>query len=221
MDPELRQMVTRVVGRVLAERGLESHPTRRPTTPRPGGIHVAGTDPASAPRPGPAPTRTADPGTGVVRPAIRSVAVGSDHGGFAMKQDVLGWVRELGYAVVDFGTRDENPVDYPDVARTVAEAVARGQCDVGILVDGAGIGSAMAANKVPGIRAAVCWDDASARNAREHNFANVLSLGGRMLGADLVCRIVRAFLATDTGAERHARRVAKIEAIERFYARIR
>ena len=159
-------------------------------------------------------------GPGEPRPERRGalrVAVGSDHGGFAMKADVLTWVRECGHAAVDLGTVDENPVDYPDFARRVAEAVAGGQCDYGIVVDGAGIGSAMAANKVPGVRAAMCYDEATARNAREHNYANVLSLGGRLLAPDLACRIVRTFLSTPDGPERHARRVAKITAIERDY----
>lgn len=145
------------------------------------------------------------------------VAVGSDHGGFALKRDVLAWVGELGARAIDFGTRDENPVDYPDFARAVAEAVASGQCQLGIVIDGAGIGSAIAANKVPGVRAATCCDAAMAKNAREHNFANVLSLGGRTLARAAAHDVVRTFLATPTGEERHAKRVAKIGEIERRY----
>lgn len=142
------------------------------------------------------------------------VAVGCDHGGYEMKLDVLGWLRELGHEPVDLGTHDENAVDYPDYARAVAEAVAEGRCHLGICVDGAGIGSAMAANKVRGVRAANCWDVATARNAREHNYANVLTLGGRMLGHSVALDVVRTFLATPPGAERHGKRVAKIMAIE-------
>jgi ribose 5-phosphate isomerase B len=148
-----------------------------------------------------------------------TVAVGADHGGFERKAGVLAWVRELGHTALDLGTRDSNPVDYPDVARAVAEAVASGRCALGIVLDGAGIGSAIAANKVPGVRAATCCDEAMARNAREHNFANVLALGARALERAQVFAIVRAFLATPTGAERHARRVAKIAAIEARYSR--
>lgn len=147
------------------------------------------------------------------------VAVGSDHGGFALKRDCLVWLAALGYRGVDFGTRDENPVDYPDFARAVAEAVAGGQCEIGVVIDGAGIGSAIAANKVPGVRAATCCDVAMAKNAREHNFANVLSLGAKMIGRDTAREILAAFLATSTGEERHRRRVEKITEIERRYAR--
>lgn len=154
-----------------------------------------------------------------LRGARVGVAIGSDHGGFALKQDVLAWVGELGHRAVDFGTRDENPVDYPDFAHAVAEAVASGQCELGIVIDGAGIGSAIAANKVPGVRAATCCDVAMAQNAREHNFANVLSLGARMLSRATAHDILRAFLATPTGEERHAKRVAKIGEIERRYSK--
>jgi ribose 5-phosphate isomerase B len=145
------------------------------------------------------------------------VAVGSDHGGFALKKDVVAWVGELGHQAIDFGTRDENPVDYPDFARAVAEAVASGQCQLGIVIDGAGIGSAIAANKVPGVRAATCCDAAMAKNAREHNFANVLSLGAKMITRVAAHDILRTFLATPTGEVRHAKRVAKIGEIERRY----
>ena len=136
-----------------------------------------------------------------------------------LKRAVLDWVRELGIVAVDLGTHDENPVDYPDFAKAVAEAVAEGRADLGICVDGAGIGSAMAANKVPGVLAANCHDVSTARNAREHNFANVLTLGGRTLQASEAQAIVRAFLATPCGEERHRKRVEKIRALERRYAR--
>lgn len=147
------------------------------------------------------------------------VAVGADHGGFKLKQDLLAWIAEAGHAPVDFGTRDENAVDYPDFARAVAEAVASGQCDMGVVVDGAGIGSAIAANKVPGARAATCCDVAMARNAREHNFANVLSLGAKMISRSVAHDILRAFLTTPFGEERHRRRVDKITAIEQRYSK--
>lgn len=147
------------------------------------------------------------------------VAVGADHGGFALKADVIDVVRSLGHEAFDLGTRDENPVDYPDYARAVAESVARDNADVGIMIDGAGIGSAMAANKVSGVRAANCWTVAAAQNAREHNYANVLTLGAKMIPRDVARDVVRAFLATPFGEERHGKRVAKITAIERDAAR--
>lgn len=147
------------------------------------------------------------------------VAIAADHGGFALKSDVIDWVRALGHETFDLGTRDENPVDYPDFARAVAESVARSNADIGISIDGAGIGSAMAANKVPGVRAANCWDVASAKNAREHNFANVLTLGAKMLPREKLYEIVRTFLTTPHGEERHAKRVKKITDIERAYSR--
>jgi ribose 5-phosphate isomerase B len=149
--------------------------------------------------------------------AVRRIALGSDHGGFALKREIQRWLGQLESVGVDMGTRDENPCDYPDFARAVAEAVASGEVDFGILIDGAGIGSAMAANKVPGARAANCADVGMARNAREHNFANVLTLSAA-LPRNLAYQVIHAFLSTPTGAERHKRRVDKISAIETHYA---
>jgi len=146
------------------------------------------------------------------------IAVASDHGGFAMKGRVLEWIDELGHTAFDLGCKDERAVDYPDFAHAVAEAVTHGRCDLGVVVDGAGIGSAMAANKVPGVRAALCYDEQTARNAREHNYANVLTLGGRMQTEERLEAIVRAFISTPEGAARHGRRVDKITGIERRYA---
>ena len=147
------------------------------------------------------------------------IAVGADHGGFPLKVELLDWIRSLGHTPVDLGTTGTAAVDYPDFAGAVAEAVADGVCDLGICIDGAGIGSAMAANKVPGVRAANCWDPASARNAREHNYANVLCLGGPRLERPAALEILETFLNTPWGAERHGRRVAKITRIEERYAR--
>ena len=149
----------------------------------------------------------------------QSVALGADHGGFELKEQVKTYLQELGYEVRDLGTHDTTPVDYPDVALAVAMSVARQECTVGIVVDGAGIGSCMAANKVPGVRAALCYDEVTARNSREHNFANVLTLGGRMIKPDAMRRIVKTWLETPFGEERHARRVRKIAAIEAKYLR--
>lgn len=148
-----------------------------------------------------------------------TVALGSDHGGFAMKQAVKALLEADGAAVLDLGVHSEEPVDYPDIAREVALAVAEGRCSWGIVVDGAGIGSCIAANKVPGVRAALCYDEATARNSREHNFANVLTLGGRMISEEAMRTIVRSWLSTPFGAERHRRRIEKIMEIERRFSR--
>ena len=143
----------------------------------------------------------------------RTIAVGADHGGFEMKESLKNLLTELNCDYKDFGTNSTEPVDYPDIAHAVALAVARKTCDFGIIVDGAGIGSCMVANKVAGIRAAMCYDEASARNSREHNGANVLTLGGKMISDQKMRGIVRVWLSTDLTEERHRRRVAKIDAI--------
>ena len=145
------------------------------------------------------------------------VAVGADHGGYRLKERITAALREDGVDVRDCGTHGTEAVDYPDFAHAVARLVADGEARFGIVVDGAGIGSCMAANKVPGIRAATCWDVSSARNSREHNHANVLSLGAGLIGENLALDIVRAWLDTPWGGDRHARRVGKIGEIERRY----
>lgn len=148
----------------------------------------------------------------------RTIAIGADHGGFALKEILKPLLVELGWRVDDAGVYEEKTADYPDIAEEVARRVAEGRAALGILVDGAGIGSAMAANKVPGVRAALCYDKASARNSREHNHANVLTLGGRMLTPSQAEEVVRTWLATPCGGGRHAARVAKITEIERRYS---
>jgi len=147
----------------------------------------------------------------------KKVALGADHGGFEMKEEIKRVLADLGHDHQDFGTNSTEAVDYPDYAHHVARAVARGSCDLGIVIDGAGIGSCMAANKVPGVRAAMCYDEASARNSREHNGANVLTLGGKMISNDRMREIVRVWLAAELTEDRHRRRVDKISAIEREY----
>ncbi|MEK6287453.1 MAG: ribose 5-phosphate isomerase B [Acidobacteriota bacterium] len=147
----------------------------------------------------------------------KRIALGADHGGFEMKEELKRVLADLGHDYQDFGTHSTEAVDYPDYAHLVARAVAGGNCDLGIMVDGAGIGSCMAANKVPGVRAAMCYDEASARNSREHNGANVLTLGGKMISTDRMREIVRAWLATELTEDRHRRRVDKITEIEREY----
>lgn len=151
--------------------------------------------------------------------SLQVVAMGADHGGLAMKEDLKSYVKELGFEVVDCGTHTPEAVDYPDLAYAVARMVADGQAWRGIIVDGAGIGSCMAANKVPGVRAALCYDHATAINSREHNDANVLTLGGALLGPSLARQIVQTWLETPFGGGRHARRVDKIMDIERRFLR--
>ena len=148
-----------------------------------------------------------------------AVAVGSDHGGLELKEQVKAHLTRLGYRFHDVGTHTPEPVDYPDIALAVAKAVQAGDARLGILVDGAGIGSAMAANKVPGVRAALCVDATAARNAREHNDANVLTLGAKFVDATRMREIVETFLASNCTEERHARRVKKIKAIEETYCK--
>ncbi len=149
----------------------------------------------------------------------RAIAIGSDHGGFEMKHHLKSLLVELGHRYRDFGTDSPEAVDYPDFAHAVARAVADGLCDFGIILDGAGIGSSIAANKVPGVRAALCYDETTARNSREHNFANVLTLGAKMISSDEMRRIVKTWLETPDGEARHEKRVAKIMAIEKQYLR--
>jgi ribose 5-phosphate isomerase B len=150
---------------------------------------------------------------------IKTIAVGADHGGYPMKEELRSFLTELGHRVHDFGTNSESAVDYPDFAHAVARAVSEGSADVGIVIDGAGVGSAMTANKVPGVRAAACYSVEVAKNSREHNGANVLTLGSKTISSAQMRDIVRAWLGTDLTEERHRKRVGKIEAIERQYQR--
>jgi len=160
--------------------------------------------------PAPAGQRRLDAGTPPVR-----VALGSDHGGFALKESLKSALADLGYEIVDVGTHGPEPVDYPDFALAVARQVASGACARGIVIDGAGLGSCMAANKVRGVRAATCHDEATVRNSREHNNANVLALGASSVQAGHARRLVKVWLATPFAGGRHARRVDKIDALDR------
>ncbi|HEV2105958.1 MAG TPA: ribose 5-phosphate isomerase B, partial [Candidatus Eisenbacteria bacterium] len=164
----------------------------------------AGPAPAPAPRAAPAPV------------SPRRVAIGGDHGAVTLK-DVLRreLEQELGWQVHDLGTHSSEAVDYPDFAAAVAREVASGRAVRGIVIDAAGIGSAMAANKIAGVRCALCHDDATVRNAREHNDANVLALGAKVVSRGAALRMVRLFLATGFAGGRHERRVRKIMALER------
>jgi len=147
------------------------------------------------------------------RSADPRIAIGADHGGFEMKQELKAFLEHRGVQYVDVGTHSAEAVDYPDFAEAVARAVSLRKCDLGIMIDGAGIGSCMVANKIPGIRAAMCYDEASARNSREHNGANVLTLGGKTMSNEQMRNIVRVWLSSQLTEERHRRRVAKIDAL--------
>ena len=195
-ETEVREIVSRIVRQTLGN-----------LTPHPGL--------AATPPPSPDEVRR-ERGEG---PGVRGevVALGADHGGLALKETLKEFVAGLGYAVVDCGTHSNDAVDYPDLAYAVARLVASGEAWRGIVVDGAGIGSAMAANKVPGVRAAPCYDHATAVNSREHNDANVLTLGAGLIGANLAKQIVQTWLATPFGGGRHQRRVDKIVEIERRF----
>lgn len=199
-DAELRALVERVVRQAM---GLEPV---RPAAPPPA---VPQTPPAP---PAPAPAQPAPPAGGK-----KAVAIGADHGGFELKEALKKYLAELGYEAVDCGTNSKEAVDYPDFAYAVAQMVAQGKVFRGIMIDGAGIGSCMAANKVPGVRAAMCYDHATAVNSREHNDANLLTLGAGLIGENLAKQIVKTWLETEFGGGRHARRVDKIVQIEKLY----
>jgi ribose 5-phosphate isomerase B len=144
-----------------------------------------------------------------------AVALGADHAGWELKEALKAWLMDAGYQVLDFGTHGPDSVDYPDYALQVAEAVTVGKVERGVLVCGTGIGMTIAANKVPGIRAALCGDVFTARMSREHNDANVLALAGRLTGRETGLEILRAWLDTAFAGGRHARRVDKIGEMER------
>lgn len=147
------------------------------------------------------------------------VAIGCDHGGYEMKNLLIQYMKELGHTVIDCGTNSKESVDYPDFALAVAEKVHFGEACRGIVIDAAGIGSCIAANKVPGVRAAMCYDFATANNSREHNDANVLSLGAGLLGINQVKLIVKTWLEVPFAGGRHARRVDKITEIEKRFSK--
>ncbi len=167
-----------------------------------------------SPEPGPVRTLSENPA-----PGSKVIALGADHGGFDMKETLKAYLQELGYAVKDCGTFSSQSVDYPDFAYAVARLVSEGQAWRGIVIDGAGIGSCMTANKVPGVRASMCYDLSTAVNAREHNDANVLTLGGSLIAESLARQIVKTWLETKFAGGRHERRVNKIMGIEKRFLR--
>lgn len=202
---ELTRAVRAVVEQVLAE--------LRAGTRIPDPSHL----PPDSPPPVQAPQPTQQRMSELIPAQPRRIAIGADHGGYPMKEALKPFLVELGYAVEDCGTFSADAVDYPDFAAAVARRVGASVCWRGIMIDGAGIGSCMAANKVAGVRASMCYDLSTARNAREHNDANVLTLGSGLLGLALVKDIVRVWLATECTEERHKQRVAKIMALEQRY----
>ncbi len=204
-EPAVRDVVRRVVDAVLDAPGA-------------GPVVAAIGAPSSVSTTGAhAPSAPAEPRAG--EQAVGAIALGADHGGLRLKELIAHALDGEGWTVHDCGTNAPEPVDYPDFAHAVARLVADGTCSVGIVVDGAGIGSCMAANKVPGVRAALCHDISTARNSREHNHANVLTLGGRLIGDGLALDIVKTWLGTPWGGGRHGARVDKITVIERRYLR--
>lgn len=142
------------------------------------------------------------------------IALGADHGGYLLKEEIKNWLQEKGYATEDFGTHSPQPCDYPQIAEKVARAVARGDYDKGVIICGTGVGVCIAANKVRGIRAALCHDTFSAKASREHNDANILTMGERVIGRCLALEILEAWLGKSFAGGRHQRRVDLIGAIE-------
>ncbi len=153
--------------------------------------------------------------------AKKVVAIASDHAGFKLKEEIKKFISDLGYSALDLGTNSESPVDYPDFAYAVAYAVTSGKAWRGLVIDGTGIASSIVANKVPGIRAVPCHNEFTARISREHNDANVLTLGARVIGSELAKEIVKTFLETNFGGGRHLQRLSKIFEIEGKYLKQR
>jgi ribose 5-phosphate isomerase B len=206
-DPHRRQLITERDVRAAAGTGKALDATGAIVTPaaRDLATQLGVTLSLKAEAP-PTPAASAHP--------IGKVVLGSDHGGFKLKESLKPLISGMGFEVTDVGSDSTDPVDYPVFAARVAEQVASGDARAGIMIDGAGIGSAMVANKIKGARAALCYDLTTARSAREHNNANVLTLGGGLIGERLAQEIVRVFLTTDFAGGRHAGRVAMIDALD-------
>lgn len=191
-DEEIRQIVQRVLTQTMGMNPAADAPAA-----------TAASEPAPAPQPA----------------AGKVVAIGADHGGFELKETLKKDLAELGYEIIDVGTTGKDAVDYPDFAHEVARLVATGKAWRGVMIDGAGIGSCMVANKVPGVRAAMAYDHASANNSREHNDANVLTMGAGLIGVNLARQILKVWLDTEFGGGRHQKRIDKIIAIEKQYGK--
>lgn len=222
-EAKIRQMVRKVVYRTLGveqkeAKGLAaSIPSPAPAAPKRIASSTASSTPKQSTENKPAfSLQKKAGGYGNPEPQ-RLVAIGADHGGYEMKEDLKRYLTEQGYGVLDCGTNSKDAVDYPDFAFAVGQSVAQGKAWRGIVIDGAGIGSCMAVNKIPGALAAMCYDHASAVNSREHNDANVLTLGAGLLGFNLARQIAKVWLETPHGGGRHAKRVDKIRDIERRF----
>lgn len=194
-DDEVHQIVQRVLNRFA---GL---PDPKPAAPAGAStpVNLPKTDQTTVPR--------------------KVVAIGADHGGFELKEILKPELTALGYDAIDVGTNSKEAVDYPDFAHEVAKLVSSGKAWRGVMIDGAGIGSCIVANKVPGVRAGMAYDYSSALNSREHNDTNLLTLGAGLIGVALAKQILKVWLSTPFGGERHARRVNKITAVEKLYAK--
>jgi ribose 5-phosphate isomerase B len=166
--------------------------------------------------PAPEPVATAS-APQVLTSSKKVVAIGADHGGYELKEALKPELKTLGFEINDVGTNSRAAVDYPDFAHAVAQAVGNGKAWRGIMIDGAGIGSCIVANKVPGVRAGMAYDYSSAVNSREHNDTNVLTLGAGLIGLNLARQIVKTWLTTEFGGGRHAGRVDKIKSVEKKY----
>jgi ribose 5-phosphate isomerase B len=192
-DPEIRRIVKRVLNQAMGlsmkTDALDHVPVQTPPLPQNEGIF---------------PTR-------------EKIAIGSDHGGYELKEILKAELPGLGFDAIDVGTHSKEAVDYPDIAHAVASLVKEGKAARGIIIDGAGIGSCIVANKVPGVRAGLAYDYSSAVNGREHNNTNVLTLGAGLIGVNLAKQILATWLATKFGGGRHAPRVEKIVAVEKLY----
>lgn len=186
-DAEIHEIVQRVIGQVL---GNVAPPPAASTVSSPAHAEASGR---------------------------RVVAIGADHGGFELKEALKNELKTLGFDINDVGTNSKDAVDYPDFAHAVAQAVGTGRAWRGIMIDGAGIGSCIVANKVPGVRAGMAYDYSSAVNSREHNDTNVLTLGAGLIGVNLARQIVKTWLSTDFAGGRHSPRVDKIKAVEKRY----
>lgn len=193
-DDELHQIITKTVQQVLGSAKPSQQPVESPKQEQ--------TSLSSA-----------------QSPVKKIVAIGTDHGGVDLKEILKTELTELGYSIIDCGTNTKEAVDYPDIALAVSKLVVDGSAWRGVVIDGAGIGSCMCANKVPGVRAAMCYDYATAVNSREHNDANVLTLGAGLIGVNLAKQILKTWLATEFAGGRHAKRVEKIISIEKSYAK--
>lgn len=196
-ESEIRSIVERVVRQTM---GREASDARASEAPKP---------PAMQP--------TTQPPSEIKTASKLVVAIGADHGGFDLKEILKKHITELGYEVVDVGAYNKDACDYPDFALAVAQMVSVEKAWRGVMIDGAGIGSCMVANKVPGVLAGMAYDLSTASNGREHNNANVLTLGAGLIGVNLAKQIVTTWLATPFGGDRHARRVDKILAVEKQY----